>query len=48
MLKKIALVAFFVLSAAVGVTGTVLAHSAKKAPVPSAPQGFCFPPGSHC
>jgi|1185.fasta_scaffold285055_2 hypothetical protein len=43
MLKKIVLVALFVVSAAVGATGTVFAHSAMKAPVPEAPQGICVP-----
>jgi hypothetical protein len=46
MLKKIALVTLFVVSAAVGVTGTVFAHSATKAPVPSTPQGFSCPGGT--
>ena len=41
MLKKIVLVALFVASAAIGTAGTVFAHSAMKAPVPEAPQGFC-------
>jgi len=45
MLKKIVLVAFFVVSAAAATTGTVLAHSAQKAPVPTAPQGFSCPAG---
>lgn len=44
MLKKIVLAALFV---AVSTTGTVFAHSATKAPVPGAPQGFC-PNGNHC
>jgi len=42
MLKKIVLVALFVVSAAVGATRTVSAHPTK-APVPKAPQGFCPP-----
>lgn len=41
MLKKIVLVALFVASTAIGATGTVFAHPARKAPVPTAPQGFC-------
>jgi len=38
MLKKIVLVALFVVASA---TGTVFAHSATKVPVPTAPQHFC-------
>jgi hypothetical protein len=45
MLKKIALVTLFVISAAVAATGTVSARSATKAPVPAAPRGLC-PPGT--
>lgn len=41
MLKKIVLVALFVASAAVGTAGTVSAHPAMSAPVPTPPQGFC-------
>jgi hypothetical protein len=42
MLKKITLVALFVVSAAVAATGTVFAHgAATKVPVPTAPQGIC-------
>jgi hypothetical protein len=41
MLKKIVLIALFVASAAVGATATVSAHSATKAPVPTAPQALC-------
>lgn len=41
MLKKIAFVASFVVSVAVGASSTVFAHSATKAPVASTPQGFC-------
>jgi hypothetical protein len=48
MLKKIALVSLFVVSAAVGVSGSVFAHSATKAPVPTAPHGFCWPSGMIC
>jgi hypothetical protein len=44
MLKKIVLVALFVAASA---TGTVFAHSATKAPVPTAPQGLCAP-GTKC
>jgi len=44
MLKKIVLAALFV---AVSTTGTVFAHSATKAPVPTAPQGLCRP-GTPC
>jgi hypothetical protein len=47
MLKKIVLVALFVASGTVAAAGTVFAHSAPKAPVPAAPQGFCGP-GMHC
>ena len=43
MLKKIVLAALFVVSAAVGINGTVLAHSAPKAPVIRAPHGLCVP-----
>ena len=46
MLKKIVLIALFVASTAVGATGTVFAHSVQKAPVPTAPKGFC--PGLLC
>ncbi len=42
MLKKIALVTLFVVSAAIGASGTVSAKSAVKAPVPAAPQGVCW------
>jgi hypothetical protein len=45
MFKKIVLVALFVVSAAVGATGTVFAHSARKAPVPTAPHGWECPAG---
>ena len=48
MLKKIVLVALFVVSAAAATTGTVFAHSARKAPVLTAPQGFCLPGGFPC
>jgi hypothetical protein len=48
MLKKIALLTLFVVSVAVGVTSKVRATAASKAPVPTAPQGMCFPPGGHC
>jgi hypothetical protein len=48
MLKKIALVTLFVVSAAVAVSSTVSAQAAKKAPLPTAPQGMCFPPGGKC
>jgi hypothetical protein len=48
MLKKTSLVALFIVATAVGATGTVFAHSAKKAPVPTAPKGFCFPVGMPC
>jgi hypothetical protein len=48
MLKKITLVTLFVVSAAVAVSSSVSAHAAKKAPVPTSPQGFCFPPGGKC
>jgi hypothetical protein len=41
MLKKIVLVALFVASAAIAATGTVFAHSATKAPVPTAPRALC-------
>ena len=47
MLKTIVLAALFVVSAAVGATGTVFAHSAQKAPVLAAPQGICAP-GMRC
>ena len=47
MLKKIVLVALFVVSAAAATTGTVFAHSAQKVPVLTAPQGFSCPAG-HC
>ena len=43
MLKKITFVALFVVSVAAGASGTVFAHSAAKAPVPSTPHGFCVP-----
>jgi hypothetical protein len=46
MFKKIVLVALFVVSAAAATTGTVFAHSAHKAPVPAAPQGFGCPIGN--
>ena len=45
MLKKIVLVALFVVSAAAVTAGTVFAHSAHRAPVPTAPQGFPCPAG---
>ena len=45
MLKKITLVALFVVSAAVGASSTVFAHSVVKAPVPDAPQGIRCPGG---
>jgi hypothetical protein len=47
MLKKIALVTLFVVSAAIGASGTVSAKSAVKAPVPAAPHGLC-PNGGNC
>ena len=43
MLKKIVLVALFVVSAAVGATGTVLAHAAPKAPLHPIAHGLCVP-----
>lgn len=43
MLKKIVLAALFVVSAAAATTGTVFAHSGMRAPVPTAPKGFCVP-----
>ena len=48
MLKKITLTTLFVVSAAVAATGTVFAHSAPKAPVPTAPHGFCLPVAMSC
>jgi hypothetical protein len=44
MLKKIALMGFFVLSTAFLTAGSVSARPApaKKAPVMTAPQGFCW------
>lgn len=48
MLKRIALVTLFIVSAAVAASSTVFAHSATKAPVPSAPHGFCWPAGMPC
>jgi hypothetical protein len=47
MLKKIVLVALFVVSATIGATGAVFAHPTVKAPVPAAPKGFC-PMGIFC
>jgi hypothetical protein len=44
MLKKIVLVALFVVASA---TGMVSAHPVTKAPVPTAPKGLC-PPNMHC
>ena len=41
MLKKIVLVALLVGPPPLRATGTVFAHSATKAPVPTAPQGLC-------
>jgi hypothetical protein len=49
MLKKIALIGFFALSTAFLTVSAVAAHStAKKVPVPTAPQGFCKPEGMPC
>jgi hypothetical protein len=49
MLKKITLGSLFALSIAFLTAGPVSAHAAaKKAPVPAAPQGFCFPSGGPC
>jgi hypothetical protein len=49
MLKKIALAGLFALSIASFAAGSVSARTAaKKAPVPAAPQGFCFPQGMPC
>jgi hypothetical protein len=49
MLKKIALAGLFALSITSFAVGSVSAHmSAKKAPVPAAPQGFCKPQGMPC
>jgi hypothetical protein len=49
MLKKIALAGLFALSSASFAAGSVSAHlSAKKAPAPATPQGFCFPSGMPC
>jgi hypothetical protein len=47
MLKKIALITLFVVSAAAGASGTVFARSATKAPVPTAPHQLC-PHGDPC
>lgn len=41
MLKKIVLVALFVASGTVAAAGPVFAHPSQKAPVPTAPKGFC-------
>jgi hypothetical protein len=46
MLKKITLVTLFVVSVAAGASSTVFAHSATKAPVLTAPHGFC--PTGNC
>ena len=43
MLKKIVLVALLGASATIAAAGTVSAHPAVKAPVPTAPQGLCRP-----
>jgi hypothetical protein len=52
MLKKIALVGIFALSTAFVTAGAVSAHpgmaTAKKVPVPAAPQNFCWPSGMPC
>jgi hypothetical protein len=45
MLKKVVLVALFVVSAAAATAGTVFAHSAQRAPLPTTPQGFPCPAG---
>ena len=42
MLKKITLATLFMVSVAVGASSSVFAHSVK-IPVPSTPQGFCYP-----
>jgi hypothetical protein len=51
MLKRIALAAVVVVSAAFAGIGVAKAHSGVKAPtidVTKAPQGFCFPWGTPC
>jgi hypothetical protein len=48
MLKRIALAAVFVVSAALAGAHLAKAKSTKFEVVPPAPKGFCFPPGCPC
>jgi hypothetical protein len=46
MLKRIALAAFFVVSAAVAGVSIAKARAPQIQVTPQAPRGFCYPPGS--
>jgi hypothetical protein len=48
MLKRIALTALFVVSAAIAGAHIAKAKQTKFEMVPQAPKGFCFPPGCAC
>ena len=48
MLKRIALTAVFVATAAIVGVSAVKAKQTKIEVSPQAPKGFCIPPGNHC
>ena len=48
MLKRIALTALFVVSAAFAVTSIAKAKAPQVQVTPQAPRGFCIPPYTHC
>ena len=48
MLKRIALTAVFVVTAAIVGVSAVKAKATKIEVAPQAPKGFCLPPGNHC
>jgi len=48
MLKRIALTAVFVATAAIIGVSAVKAKSTKIEIAPQAPRGFCIPPGCNC
>jgi hypothetical protein len=48
MLKRIALTAVFVVSAAIVGVSVAKARAPKVDVVPQAPKGFCIPPGCNC
>ena len=48
MLKRIALTAVFVATAAIIGVSAVKAKAPTIKVAPEAPKGFCLPPGNHC